>query len=146
MSHIKNVKKTEELLDVLTRTDSPPKLRSYLDGLNPLPGGFAEYFNQLPKVQVLSKKDLIQKSGLDRTYAYHILNGTKQPSRDKIIALALAAGLDLTETQRALELTHEGILYAKNRRDAVLIYAVKNQLSVMEANDLLHHFGAAPLA
>ncbi|MGN0194583.1 MAG: hypothetical protein ACI39G_05690, partial [Pseudoramibacter sp.] len=125
-----NIKKTEELLDVLTRMDSPPKLGTYLDGLAPLPGGFAEYFNLLPKVKALSKKELIQKSGLERTYAYHILNGTKQPSRDKILALALAAGLDLTETQRALELTHEGILYAKNRRDAVLIYAVKNGLSV----------------
>lgn len=143
MSHIK---KTEELLDVLTRTDTPPKLGTYLDGLDPLPGGFADYFGRLPKVRAFSKKELIERSGLDRTYAYHILNGTKQPSRDKILALSLAAGLDLTEIQRALELTHEGILYAKNRRDAVLIYAVKNGLSVMEANDLLHHFGAPPLA
>jgi transcriptional regulator with XRE-family HTH domain len=143
MSHIK---KTEELLDVLTRTDTPPKLGTYLDGLDPLPVGFADYFGRLPKVQAFSKKELIERSGLDRTYAYHILNGTKQPSRDKILALSLAAGLDLTETQRALELTHEGILYAKNRRDAMLIYAVKNGLSVMEANDLLHHFGAPPLA
>ena len=97
-------------------------------------------------MQARSKNELIRESGLDRTYAYHILNGSRKPSRDKIVALSLAAGLDLTETQRGLELTHEGILYAKNRRDAVLIYAVKNQLSVMAANELLAQFGEAPLA
>jgi DNA-binding phage protein len=140
------IKKTEELMNVLVSADSEPELHDYLGGLDPLPADFAAYFTALPKVQARSKNELIRESGLDRTYAYHILNGSRKPSRDKIVALSLAAGLDLTETQRGLELTHEGILYAKNRRDAVLIYAVKNQLSVMAANELLAQFGETPLA
>ena len=134
------IKKTEELMNVLVSADSEPELHDYLGGLDPLPADFAAYFTALPKVQARSKNELIRESGLDRTY------GSRKPSRDKIVALSLAAGLDLTETQRGLELTHEGILYAKNRRDAVLIYAVKNQLSVMAANELLAQFGEAPLA
>lgn len=140
------IKKTEELMDVLVSADSEPELNDYLGELDPLPEDFAAYFTALPKVQALPRNELIRKSGLDRTYAYHILSGARQPSRDKIAALALAAGLNLTETQRALELTCAGILYAKNRRDAVLIYAINNQLSVMAANDLLAQFGEAPLA
>ena len=36
-----------------------------------------------------------------------------------------------------MELSEEGILYAKNKRDSVLIYAITRGYNVMQTNELL---------
>ena len=110
------------------------------------PQTFSAYFLSLDKVKQMTRVEIIRKSGLERTYAYQILNGTRLPGRDKVIALALASGLSLTETQRALEICSLGILYSRNRRDAILIFSVNRGITVQETQELLVEFGEKPLA
>lgn len=52
----------------------------------------------------------------------------------------MAAGLSLAETQRALKIAGVPILYARNRRDAILIFSIHKGLSVIAANELLDQF------
>lgn len=75
---------------------------------------------------------------LPRTYAYQILNGTKNPGRDKILALCIAAGVDYEETQRALALSNMGKLYPRRREDSIIIFALEQKLSVLQTNELLY--------
>ena len=82
-----------------------------------------------------------KKSGIDRTYIYQIMDGSKNPGRDKIIAIAIACEMTLAECQRALEISQEGILYAKSRRDSLIIYAINKKLTIMELNALLEEHG-----
>ena len=70
----------------------------------------------------------------------------KYPGRDKIIAIAIACNMNLTECQRALEIAQEGILYAKSRRDSLIIYAINKKMSIMELNGLLEQYSLASLA
>ena len=65
------------------------------------------------------------------------MNGSKRPGRDKILALCIAAGLDLKETKRALESAGEAPLYSRNKRDAIILYAINNRLDIIGLNDLL---------
>ena len=74
------------------------------------------------------------------------MDGSKHPSRDKIIAIAIASEMTLPECQRALEIAQEGILYAKSRRDSIVIFAINKKMSLMELNNLLDEHNFEPLA
>lgn len=134
-------KSTTELLHILTNLSSSGELKHYVaDSDHFTQTSFSDYYNSLPHVKEQKYTDLIRKSGIERTYFYQIMNGRRQPGRDKVILLSLAAGLSLKEVQRALEITQLGILYSKNRRDAILIFAFTKELDVQDTQDLLAHF------
>ncbi len=104
----------------------------------------AEYLNFLLDEKNLSKTDVIKKSELG-AYAYHIFAGRKNPSREKVIALALAMQLSFEECQKLLYYADAKKLYARDTWDDVIIYALKNNLSVTAANELLTDFDQTPL-
>ena len=106
----------------------------------------SEYLAELLDKHNLSKTDVISASNLDRHYAYHILSGEKkQPSRQKILALAIAMELSHQETQRLLYYAKVNQLYVKNTWDKVIWYALEKKLSVDETNCILNDFSLTPL-
>ena len=110
--------------------------------LVPLP----EYLGQLMREKNLGKTEVIHASRLDRSYAYQIFSGRKaSPSRPKLLALALAMGLNLPEVQYLLRYAGHGILYPRNPSDSIVISAIEQGLSVMEANLLLEKLGETQL-
>ena len=132
-------KTTGELLRILTGTHSQKELDTYLETHTKPDDSmdFAGCFQHYLKIRDLKKADVIRAAQLDRTYAYQILNGIRKPNRDKILALCIAAGLTLRETQRCLECAGEGILYARSSRDAIVIYGIEHHMDVMRINELL---------
>lgn len=88
---------------------------------------------------------MIQNAQIQRNYGYQILNGSKNPGRNKVIALSLALHFSLDETQRALTLSGENILYSKNKRDSILIFSIQKRLSVQQTNELLFEMNEATL-
>lgn len=135
-------KKTTELLNVLNSIDNKNSLEEYLNNnlSNYTNVNFSSYFELVFKEKGIKKSDVINASNLSRTYAYQILNGTKKPSRDKIIQLCIASTLNLEETQRALTLGNAGKLYAKNSRDSIIIFAINKGVDVITTNELLEHY------
>lgn len=95
------------------------------------------YLSQLCKDYNKTITFIIQQSLLDRNYAYQIFDGRKNPGRDKVIQLTLALSCTLDEANRLLTLAHHEKLYAKNKRDGILIFCISNQLSIMKCNELL---------
>ena len=91
------------------------------------------------------KSQIIRDSDINRQYAYEIFNGTKMPSRDKLIALSLAMELSLDGTQKMLTLGNHNPLYPKNSWDSIIIYAVHTKLTVTKCNLLLDELGQGPL-
>ena len=101
-----------------------------------------EYLEKILTDKNLTKQEVIERSGLNREYAYHIFSGKKNnPSRPKLLALAIAMGLNLEEVQYLLRYAQHGILYPRNAWDAVIISAVEQKFSVMQTNELLNHLG-----
>ena len=99
-----------------------------------------EYLEKLLAEKNLVKAEVIEQSGLNREYAYHIFSGNrKNPSRPKILALAIAMGLDLDEVQYLLRYAKQGALYPRNPWDSVIISAIQQKLTV--ANELLDQLG-----
>lgn len=122
----------ENILKHTSKTDLQPVLDSFTED------SFTSEFNRLLYAINLSKSELIKKTTLDRNYAYQIIQGTKKASKDKVIQLGLALSCSLDEINRLLKLSNNSILYAKNKRDILIIVAFETKLSVMETNDLLN--------
>lgn len=138
---------TDELLKVLSHASTVEELEAYTaaTAAQTPPMAFHEYIEQQLQKKDMTASRLIQNAQLQRTYGYQILSGAKNPGRDKVIALCLALSLTLEDTQRALTLAKDGILYPKNRRDAVIIFALQKKFSVLETNDLLYNVNEAIL-
>lgn len=133
---------TTKLNEILLNVENEASLQKYLQKIPDQNRyeSFMSYFLSLEKVKCLDKSDLIARSGLERTYGYHVLNGTKKPSRNKILRFCLAAGLNGIETRKALEAGKQAALYARNQRDAVIAWCIENHKNVMETNELLDDF------
>ncbi|MCK8060482.1 MULTISPECIES: hypothetical protein [unclassified Fusibacter] len=80
---------------------------------------------------------IITRSQIAKSYCYQILNGTRAPSRDKIIQLAFGMSLDIESTNHLLKSANKLELYAKIPRDAVLIYGLIHQKDIIAVNALL---------
>lgn len=134
-------KTTEELLQLLKSSHNYPnyeaQYRKELQQEIPL----SSYLSDLVIRKQLSKSTIIQRSGLDRGYAYDIFSGKKHPVRDKVLALCFGALLTVDETQELLKLTGYPPLYARLARDNVILFSLNHELSVIDTNILLDEMG-----
>lgn len=97
----------------------------------------SEYLKGLLDRKNIKPADAIRKSGIDRCYGHQIFSGKKVPSRDKLIALSFGMELDLDEVNDLLKISRNRTLYARDQRDAVIIFAFTNKLNIIETNQLL---------
>ena len=139
-------KTTNELHQLLSKIKDGQELEHYIkDELPPQDSmTFHIYFNDYLNQNHLKKADVIQTSGINRTYAYQILKGEKNPSRDKILALTLASGMDLDKINHCLKLAGMSELYEKVRKDAIIIFALHKKLNLSEINELLFDLDEDP--
>ena len=105
----------------------------------------SDYLHKLLKEKKLIKADVIKRSELQQNYAYQIFNGVKNPTRDKVLCIAFGMGLNLAETQQLLKSCGLPFLYAKHKRDSIIIFAVNKQLNLIQTNELLYDRGEKTL-
>jgi hypothetical protein len=108
-------------------------------------GTVRDHFDMLLEKYNVGKKEAIERSNIERGYAYQILRGEKSAGRDKYIRLAVGIGLTLEDTQRLLTITHNGILYSKILRDAIIIFSINNHFDIIKLCWLLEEQHADPL-
>ncbi len=99
---------------------------------------FSEYYRRLISEKGITSGDVERKTGLEHSFCNKMINGKTRVTRNNMLALALAAGLELDEVEKCLKLTGNGALYPKDSRDAVIIYAINRGLSLADANKLLY--------
>lgn len=131
------MKATGELEQEIREADSPASLSADEFRLPPLP----EYLRGLLAGRGASVGDIVVRCGLDRSYAYQLFNGTRRPTRNFLLLLSLALSLEEPEAQRLLKIAGRPPLYARDRRDAVVLYALNHGLSPEEADTLLRDLG-----
>jgi len=98
----------------------------------------ADYLSGLLKKYNLEKCDVTKRGGFTGNYLYQIFNGKKNPSRDKLIQIALGFPLTLEETQKLLRLGGYAELYVRDSRDAFLMFGLEKRYSLQELNELLY--------
>ncbi len=102
----------------------------------------SRHLNRLLAQKNLTKADVVRDSLLDRTYLYQIFSGEKNPSRDKLIAIIFGMHLSAKEAQKTLKLSGNRELYARDARDAIILFSLYQKITIHDANSLLfaHHF------
>ena len=85
----------------------------------------------------LQKNDVIERAEFPGTYAYKIFSGEKNGSRDRLLWLAFGFPLTLEETGRLLRAGGHSKLSTKNKKDALVIYALDGGYTIQEVNKLL---------
>ncbi|MCR1848547.1 hypothetical protein GKD14_15630 [Paeniclostridium sordellii] len=134
-----NENETVELMSILKNIDD----ESYLDEFVKITStnfsdlSLPNFFQNICKEKGISKSDLIKNAEIDRTYGYQILNGTKKPSRDKLLKLCISASLDIEKSNKALKLGNVGQLYPKNPRDSIIIFGINKKLNLFQIDELL---------
>jgi len=124
-----------------------PDLDTFFDRYRPavqLPV-FHEYVLELCRERKMKKETVIRRAGIERTYGYQLLNGTRKPSRDKVLQLALGLRLDADETKKLLHIAGKSPLYPRLKRDAAVLYCILHGKSVIDAQLLLQELELAPL-
>lgn len=133
-------KSTDELRhEIKTATDMEDYLTKNSTYL--LKDSLSEHLRMLLSQKNLSRADVIRGSLLGRAYVYRIFAGDKTPSRDKLIALAFGMQLSDTETQKMLKLSGNRELYARDGRDALILFALQRNMTIMDVNSMLFDHG-----
>lgn len=100
-------------------------------------GNVCDLLNQLFLKRKLSKAALAKQSGMSEVYLHQVFAGRRNPSRSRIISLCFGLSATLEETQELLKQCSHAQLYAKNKRDAIIMYGLVNGLSLYDVNDKL---------
>ena len=108
---------------------------------------FSIYVRDLIAEKGLTQVDVAYKAGFSKSYGNSIMQGDTHPNKkDTILRLGIAAGFTLKETNRALKLNGLQPLYAKYKRDFVLMVAInEGKKSVEEIDEILKENGLEKL-
>ncbi|SMC70274.1 helix-turn-helix domain-containing protein [Papillibacter cinnamivorans] len=98
---------------------------------------FSAYLSELCAERNLVPERIIKAAQIDRTYGHQLFNGTRKPSRDKVIQLAFGFGMTVEEAQQLLRAAEKPPLYPKIKRDAAILFCLAKKMNVLEAQNLL---------
>lgn len=127
MSILKNDTNNMQDLDKIIETELPEQ-----DSM-----AFHKYYTAYLNEHNLERADIQRISRIKKATFYDIVNGKKTPNRDKVLALAIASGMDLTQVNRCLKLAGKNELYPKNERDFIIIYALNQKCNLEQVEELL---------
>ena len=85
----------------------------------------------------LSKSEIAIHSGLSRVYVYQVFAGQKVPSRDSLLRICFALSLDIGQITELLKHTGYPVLYPRDRRDSVILFAASRHKTLLELEEML---------
>lgn len=131
--------------DLLVRLLESASLDEYLSESEVADRSLSEYLKEMLDVHGLKRADVVRASGINATVVYDIFAGKSNPGRDHAIMLAFGLQCDIAQTQRLLRMAGVSELWCKIRRDAIILWSIKQGSSRAEADDELYRFGEKTL-
>ncbi len=106
-----------------------------------VPLKISDYLAELRLKSGLSVGQIVLRCNIDRTYFHQLLNGTRKPSRDKLIQLSFGFGLDVDGVQELLKAAQMSLLYPRIMRDAAILRCLHDGKRFDEMQELLERMG-----
>ena len=85
----------------------------------------------------MSKAQLAKQSGISEVYLHQLFSGRRFPSRSRLLCLCFGLGATVDEAQSLMQQARHAPLYSRDRRDAIIIFALSHHMTLFEANDKL---------
>lgn len=133
---------TEDMLAELLDASDPC---AFIDREEVHDRGLASYLNRLLEERDLKRASVVRDAGINETFGYQIFTGARKASRDNLLKIAFALGLSLREVNRLLQAGGANGLYCKNRRDAIIIFAISHGYTLQKTEEELYRFGEATI-
>lgn len=102
---------------------------------------FCEYITQLCKELGEVPEHIIRRANIERSYGHQVFRGSRNPSRDTVLQLAFGFGAGVEKAQELLKYAGKNALYPRVKRDAALIYCLRDHFTIVEAQRVLHEMG-----
>lgn len=126
-------KQTDALWNEMLNTDTVDEfVDNNLDDI--VFNGLEEMFDHFVKKRNLKVTEVYDRAMLQRNFARQIISGGRGSTRDKIIQFCFGLKLNLDEVQRFIKISGNRELYLRDLRDSVIIFAIKDGKSLLEAN------------
>lgn len=137
-----NTQNTKDTQMVLRNIEATSSIKDLMKNFDSRQLSLAEYLAEYMAQKNIVKKDFVkevEKYGLSKEFCYEILKGKKKKkhSKDLLVSFAILLGMNLEETQRMLSCADCEHLYAKDQRDAIIIYGITHKQTFSEINDNL---------
>ncbi|MBR0348619.1 MAG: hypothetical protein IIX16_03175 [Clostridia bacterium] len=131
------MKNTDQLMDELMKAHN---ISDYLkeNSIYMISDELPTYLTNILKKKRLVKSVVIKNSELSEVMGYQIFSGTRKPSRDSLLSICIAMGLDVEETQEILKIAQFASLYPKAKRDCIIINGIATNKSVSQINETLY--------
>ena len=127
---------TEQLLSILFKESDPGHFFEQNESAF-LTTSFSEYLNLWCKRNHKVPEHIILKANLDKSYGHQLFSGKRNPSRDTVLQLSFAMGVDYNQAQEMLRISGKSQLYPRIKRDAAIIYCLNNHKSLTDVQILL---------
>ena len=85
----------------------------------------------------MSKAQLAKQSGISEVYLHQLFSGRHFPSRSRLLCLCFGLGATVDVAQSILQQARHAPLYSRDRRDAIIIFALSHHMTLFEVNDKL---------
>ena len=85
----------------------------------------------------MSKAQLAKQSGISEVYLHQLFSGRRFPSRSRLLCLCFGLGATVDEAQSLLQQARHAPLCSRDRRDAIIIFALSHHMTLFEVNDKL---------
>lgn len=114
---MKSQETTTRLENILKKVKDETEVKKYMDKYTAESyDSFARYFNEYIGEHNLTVPEIKERSGISGNYVYNIVNGVRNPGRDKIIALCIGAGMDVSECNRCFKNCERGSPLSEKRK------------------------------
>ena len=134
---------TEDLLAELLLSRDP---QEFIEKYDITSHSLSEYLQALLEEKGLRRIVVIRSADLNETFGYQIFTGARRASRDNLLKIAFAMGCTLREANRLLQAGGANELYCKNRRDAIVIFAISHGYTLQKTEEELYRFGEATIS
>lgn len=101
-----------------------------------------ELIEELLNKAEVSRAELVRRLDVDINYGYQLLNGTRIPTRERLIRIGLLLGADVDQLQHLLRAASKEMLYVRDVTDAKVFYAIKHKMKYEKAAPFI--WGHAP--
>ena len=85
----------------------------------------------------MSKAQLAKQSGISEVYLHQLFSDRRFPSRSRLLCLCFGLGATVDEAQSLLQQARHAPLYSRDRRDAIIIFALSHHMTLFDVNDKL---------
>jgi transcriptional regulator with XRE-family HTH domain len=125
--------KISELMTKILSANSVTKMLIETKNQPALPP-VGDYLDGIRREKGLKKEEFFILGGVSSAYGYEILRGKKAPSRDTLIQFAFALKMNVDQTQELLMIGEKAQLSPMQKRDALIIYAITHEISMIDLN------------